>query len=97
MPIPEPWHADPGRYDGRMPYRRCGVSGLDLPAVSLGLWQNFGGEDVFETGRAMLRGRSTAASRTSISRTITARPMARPRRISGGCWRPTSPATATSW
>ena len=55
MPIPTPWHADPTRYDGRMPYRRCGRSGLDLPAISLGLWQNFGGEDVFETGRAMLR------------------------------------------
>ena len=38
-----------------MPYRRCGRSGLDLPAISLGLWQNFGGDDVFETGRAMLR------------------------------------------
>ncbi len=36
-------------------FRRCGRSGLDLPAVSLGLWQNFGGEDVFETGRAILR------------------------------------------
>ncbi|MEP9358171.1 L-glyceraldehyde 3-phosphate reductase [Sphingomonas sp. KR3-1] len=55
MPIPRPWHADPARYDGRMPYRRCARSGLDLPAISLGLWQNFGGEDVFETGRAMLR------------------------------------------
>jgi L-glyceraldehyde 3-phosphate reductase len=43
------------RYDGRMPYRRCGRSGLDLPAISLGLWQNFGGADVFETGRAILR------------------------------------------
>ncbi|EGF91627.1 uncharacterized protein yghZ [Asticcacaulis biprosthecium C19] len=38
-----------------MPYRRCGRSGLKLPAISLGLWQNFGGDDVFETGRAMLR------------------------------------------
>src|SRR6478609_6758006 len=46
---------DPDRYDGRMPYRRCGRSGLDLPAISLGLWQNFGGADVFETGRATLR------------------------------------------
>ncbi|MFZ5746470.1 MAG: L-glyceraldehyde 3-phosphate reductase [Pseudomonadota bacterium] len=55
MPYPRPWHADPQRYDGRMPYRRCGRSGLDLPAISLGLWQNFGGADVFETGRAMLR------------------------------------------
>ena len=39
----------------RLPYRRCGRSGLKLPAISLGLWQNFGGADVFETGRAMLR------------------------------------------
>ena len=42
MPYPQPWTADPARYDGRMPYRRCGRSGLDLPAISLGLWQNFG-------------------------------------------------------
>jgi len=50
-----PFLPDPDRYDGRMPYRRCGRSGLDLPAISLGLWQNFGGTDVFETGRAILR------------------------------------------
>jgi L-glyceraldehyde 3-phosphate reductase len=55
MPFPAPYTADAERYDGRMPYRRCGRSGLKLPAISLGLWQNFGGEDVFETGRAMLR------------------------------------------
>jgi L-glyceraldehyde 3-phosphate reductase len=36
-------------------FRRCGRSGLVLPPVSLGLWQNFGGADVFETGRAVLR------------------------------------------
>ena len=42
------------RYDGRMPYRRCGRSGLHLPAVSLGLWQNFGG-DRLEPSRAILR------------------------------------------
>ena len=53
--IPEQYRADPECYDGRMPYRRCGRSGLDLPAISLGLWQNFGGVDVFETGRAVLR------------------------------------------
>jgi L-glyceraldehyde 3-phosphate reductase len=47
--------AEEGRYDGRMPYRRCGRSGLDLPVISLGLWQNFGGTDVFETGRSILR------------------------------------------
>jgi L-glyceraldehyde 3-phosphate reductase len=38
-----------------MPYRRCGHSGLKLPAISLGLWQNFGDADVFETGRSILR------------------------------------------
>jgi len=43
------------RYNGVMPYRRCGRSGIDLPAISLGLWQNFGGDDVFEAGRAILR------------------------------------------
>ncbi len=36
-------------------FRRCGRFGLVLPPVSLGLWQNFGGADVFETGRAMVR------------------------------------------
>ncbi|UAK24003.1 L-glyceraldehyde 3-phosphate reductase [Sphingomonas nostoxanthinifaciens] len=55
MPFEPPYIADADRYDGRMPYRRCGRSGLDLPAISLGLWQNFGGDDVFETGRAILR------------------------------------------
>jgi L-glyceraldehyde 3-phosphate reductase len=42
------------RYDGA-PFRRCGKSGIVLPPVSLGLWQNFGGADVFETGRAVIR------------------------------------------
>ena len=55
MPYPAPYVPDPARYDGRMPYRRTGRSGLRLPAISLGLWQNFGGADVFETGRAILR------------------------------------------
>jgi len=36
-------------------YNRCGRSGLKLPAVSLGLWHNFGGVDSFETGRAIVR------------------------------------------
>jgi len=46
--------ADPGRYD-RMPYRRCGRSGLLLPALSLGLWHNFGGDRPFEASRAIVR------------------------------------------
>jgi L-glyceraldehyde 3-phosphate reductase len=45
---------DKGRYDGAE-FRRCGRSGIVLPPVSLGLWQNFGGVDVFETGRAVIR------------------------------------------
>lgn len=39
----------------QMEYRRCGKSGLKLPAVSLGLWHNFGGVDVLENSRAILR------------------------------------------
>src|SRR5271154_4931910 len=38
-----------------MQYRRCGRSGIKLPAISLGLWHNFGGVDNFENSRAMLR------------------------------------------
>lgn len=38
-----------------MIYNRCGTWGLKLPAISLGLWHNFGGVDVLENGRAMLR------------------------------------------
>jgi L-glyceraldehyde 3-phosphate reductase len=41
------------RYDS-MQYRRCGNSGLQLPAISLGLWHNFGGVDSLENSRAML-------------------------------------------
>jgi len=43
------------RYDNKMDYRRCGRSGIKLPEISLGLWHNFGGVDVLENGRAMLR------------------------------------------
>ncbi len=47
--------ASPARYQTNMQYRKTGKSGLVLPLISLGLWQNFGGVDVFETGRAILR------------------------------------------
>lgn len=46
--------AHPDRYD-QTSYRRCGRSGIDLPSVSLGLWQNFGDETPIDTQRAMLR------------------------------------------
>src|SRR5438093_12138763 len=40
---------------GKMAYRRCGRSGLDLPPLSLGLWQNFGGDRPLESSRAIVR------------------------------------------
>ena len=49
-----PYEAAADRY-GRMPYRRSGRSGLKLPAVSLGLWQNFGGAKPSEESRAIVR------------------------------------------
>lgn len=49
-----PYVANPSRY-GDMVYRRCGDSGLKLPAVSLGLWHNFGDKDDFENMRAICR------------------------------------------
>jgi L-glyceraldehyde 3-phosphate reductase len=42
------------RYQG-MRYNRCGRSGLKLPAISLGLWHNFGGVDSFDNGRKLVR------------------------------------------
>jgi len=49
-----PYVPNPSRYD-QATFRRCGRSGLVLPPISLGLWQNFGSADVFETGRDMIR------------------------------------------
>src|SRR6202051_5250776 len=43
----------PNRYDS-LPYARCGRSGLQLPRISLGLWQNFGGTSPFENAREMV-------------------------------------------
>ncbi|MFF4317454.1 L-glyceraldehyde 3-phosphate reductase [Streptomyces sp. NPDC001568] len=49
-----PYRAEPSRYDS-MEYRRTGRSGLKLPAVSLGLWHNFGDDASLENQRAILR------------------------------------------
>jgi L-glyceraldehyde 3-phosphate reductase len=49
-----PYAPDANRYSN-VQYRRCGRSGVLLPAISLGLWHNFGGVDVLENSRAMLR------------------------------------------
>jgi L-glyceraldehyde 3-phosphate reductase len=48
------YQANEQRY-AQMNYRRCGRSGIQLPEISLGLWHNFGGVDVFENYRAILR------------------------------------------
>ena len=45
---------DPARYQ-KMNYRRCGNSGIKLPEISLGLWHNFGGVDIYENYRAILQ------------------------------------------
>ncbi len=49
-----PYQPHPDRY-ARMTYRRCGRSGLMLPAISLGLWHSFGGDTPHETKRALIR------------------------------------------
>ena len=49
-----PVEFDAKRYDGRMPYRRCGLSGLKLPEISLGCWHNFGGPEPTDLQRKML-------------------------------------------
>lgn len=49
-----PYRAEPSRYDS-MEYRRTGHSGLKLPAISLGLWHNFGDDKALQTQRAILR------------------------------------------
>ncbi|MBS8266194.1 L-glyceraldehyde 3-phosphate reductase [Mesobacillus boroniphilus] len=48
------YQPDSNRYDS-MTYNRCGKSGLKLPAISLGLWHNFGSQDPFEKGRSLIR------------------------------------------
>jgi L-glyceraldehyde 3-phosphate reductase len=48
------YRADDARYE-RMPYRRAGASGIQLPAISFGLWQNFGDDRPLANSRAMLR------------------------------------------
>src|SRR5450756_980003 len=50
----DPYLAESNRYDS-MVYRRCGNSGLDLSALSLGLWHNFGDDTAFESQRATVR------------------------------------------
>jgi L-glyceraldehyde 3-phosphate reductase len=50
---PMPYEPRSTRYEA-LPYRRCGRSGLQLPPISLGLWHNFGGVDLYDNGRAII-------------------------------------------
>lgn len=72
------------RYEG-MEYKRCGRSGLKLPAMSLGLWQNFGTEKTLKEQEEILCHAFDRASPTLIWPTITAiRPGGWQRRTSAG-------------
>ena len=55
MSTPPPYAPAADRYESTMQYRRCGRSGLLLPAISLGLWHNFGDDRPLATQRAILR------------------------------------------
>ena len=48
------YQPDPKRYDGRMPYRKCGRWGIRLPALTLGCWHNFGGDSPTKNQREMI-------------------------------------------
>lgn len=66
------------RYD-TMLYKRCGASGLKLPAISLGFWHNFGDITPYDQMKALVLTAFTTASRTSTWPTTTA-PNPAPRR-----------------
>ncbi len=70
------------RYDA-MEYRRCGRSGLKMPAISLGLWHNFGGDTPHELKRDLCRAAFDTGSRISIWRTTMGRHPAVPRKRFG--------------
>jgi L-glyceraldehyde 3-phosphate reductase len=53
--VDSPYVPSEARYDGRMPYPRVGRSGLRIPEISLGLWNNFGSDRPLDTQRAILR------------------------------------------
>lgn len=87
--------ANPERYT-HMPYRRVGRSGLVLPALSLGLWHNFGDATPSTPSAPCCARLSMPASTTSTSPTTTARPTAVPKATSAACCARTCRPTATS-
>lgn len=88
--------AHPDRY-AEMPYRRTGRSGLKLPALSLGLWHNFGPDRPVETQRAILRRAFDLGVTHFDLANNYGPPPARPSPRSARPSRPTSRRTATSW
>jgi L-glyceraldehyde 3-phosphate reductase len=54
LPVSPDYSPNSARYEN-IAYRRCGISGIQLPIISLGLWHNFGGVDTYENCRAMVR------------------------------------------
>ena len=86
--------ADEKRYE-KMTYAYCGKSGLKLPAVSLGLWHNFGSTGNFETMKAMCR--TAFDNGILIWPTITGRSMVVQKRISAAFWLQNSSPIEISW
>ena len=75
------YNASEKRYEN-MVYNRCGTSGLKLPAVSLGLWHNFGDTGSYETMKQICLLHLTMGSHILILQTITGRSPEVRRRIS---------------
>ena len=75
----------------------AGRSGLKLPAISLGLWQNFGGDTHLEGQRPSSAVRLTWASRTDLANKLRSAAGLGGERTSAASWQPTSPDIATSW
>ena len=95
MPLATTYLASPDRYRD-MIYRRCGRSGVDLPAISLGLWHNFGGVDILRMAAPWCAGPSTSASPISTWPTTMARRSAPRSKTSAECCRLDLSPIATS-
>lgn len=91
-----PYRAEPARYDS-MEYRRTGRSGLKLPAISLGLWHNFGDDKSLESQRAILRRAFDLGVTHFDLANNYGPPPARPSSTSARSSRRTSRPTARSW
>lgn len=91
-----PYRAEPARYDS-MEYRRTGRSGLKLPAISLGLWHNFGDDKSLESQRAILRRAFDLGVTHFDLANNYGPPPVRPSSTSARSSRRTSRPTARSW